>query len=76
MTSWSCRQVQFLASSQNEPDSRGRGPAIHDFIERAKVVDGRHTGGHDEIRQPCEPKDVQIIAGSAASAEGTPNHRA
>jgi hypothetical protein len=25
---------------------------IHDFTDRAKDVDGRHEGGHDEIRQP------------------------
>jgi len=28
-------------------------PAIHDFTDRAKDVDGRHTGGHDEMRQPA-----------------------
>jgi len=26
----------------------GPGPAIHDFAGRAKDVDGRHTGGHDD----------------------------
>jgi len=26
----------------------GLGPAIHDFTDRAKDVDGRHEGGHDE----------------------------
>jgi hypothetical protein len=31
----------------------GLGPAIHDFTGRAKDVDGRHTGGHDEMRQPA-----------------------
>jgi len=30
----------------------GRVPAIHDFTGRAKDVDGRHEGGHDEMRQP------------------------
>jgi hypothetical protein len=25
--------------------------AIHDFTDRAKAVDGRHKGGHDEMRQ-------------------------
>jgi hypothetical protein len=27
----------------------GRGPAIHDFADRAKDVDGRHKGGNDEM---------------------------
>jgi hypothetical protein len=39
----------------------GLGPAIHDFTDRAKDVDGRQTpgpgpgtwGGHDEMRQPA-----------------------
>ena len=31
----------------------GPDPAIHDFTDRAKDVDGRHTGGHDEMRQPA-----------------------
>jgi hypothetical protein len=31
----------------------GPGPAIHDFTDRAKDVDGRHKGGHDEMRQPA-----------------------
>jgi hypothetical protein len=26
----------------------GCGPAIHDFTDRAKDVDGRHEGGHDD----------------------------
>jgi hypothetical protein len=26
----------------------GLGPAIHDFTDRDKDVDGRHEGGHDE----------------------------
>jgi len=30
----------------------GPGPAIRDFTDRAKDVDGRHEGGHDEMRQP------------------------
>jgi hypothetical protein len=29
----------------------GRGPAIHDFTDRAKDVDGRHKGGRDEVPQ-------------------------
>jgi hypothetical protein len=31
----------------------GRGPAIHDFTDSAKDMDGRHKGGHDEIRHPA-----------------------
>jgi hypothetical protein len=38
---------------RKRPDSRGLGPAIHDLTDRAKDVDGRHEGGHDEIRQPA-----------------------
>jgi len=30
----------------------GLGPAIHDFTDRTKDVDGRHKGGHDEMRRP------------------------
>ena len=30
----------------------GFGPAIHDFTDRAKDVDDRPKGGHDEMRQP------------------------
>jgi hypothetical protein len=30
----------------------GLGPAIHVLAGRAKDVDGRHEGGHDEMRQP------------------------
>jgi hypothetical protein len=30
-----------------------RGPAIHAFTDRAKDVDGRHMGGHDEMRRPA-----------------------
>jgi len=29
----------------------GLGPAVHDVTDRAKDVDGRHKGGHDEMRQ-------------------------
>ena len=29
----------------------GLGPAIHDFTDRAQNVDGRHKGGHDEMRR-------------------------
>jgi hypothetical protein len=28
----------------------GLDPAIHDFTDRAKDVDGRREGGHDETR--------------------------
>jgi hypothetical protein len=31
----------------------GFGPAIHDFTDRAKDVDGRPKGGHDEMLQPA-----------------------
>jgi hypothetical protein len=30
----------------------GLGPAIHVFTGGAKDVDGRHTGGHDEMQRP------------------------
>jgi hypothetical protein len=34
------------------PVMAGFGPAIHDFTDRAKDVDDRPKGGHDEMRQP------------------------
>jgi hypothetical protein len=30
----------------------GRVPGIHDFTDPANDVDGRHMGGHDDVRQP------------------------
>jgi hypothetical protein len=39
----------------------GLGPAIHDFADRAKDVDGHHTGGHDATGQLwVEPGDDEV----------------
>jgi len=35
------------------PVMAGLGPTIHVLTGGAKDVDGRHTGGHDEVRQPA-----------------------
>jgi hypothetical protein len=48
----------------------GLGPAIHDFADRAIDVDGRHKGGHDEMRQGTSlapAHDAQILTYLRAS---------
>ena len=48
----------------------GLGPAIHDYTDRAKDVDGRHRSGHDEMRQPAvSASSIRPVLNRAAAIQ-------